>query len=235
MGAVPPHQRGRDRPGLSVNSHPAETLWPIAGSSTGGAAGTTVYHLLPHIKGTTPDRDVTPTESEFAGSEQEGSGQEEGEITQTEGDEPGSFTQMRSKDSDSGSDDTTAGRDSWRSARGQETPRVGVNAGRSEEEALRSDHGWSRRCLIVGTGRRSPDPAAPGTDQGGAASGPLDPVHRRAGLPLPALVHAGARGLLRVRAGTYGACPLPPKVTEGRPIPDQSAEMSTDGAPVVRH
>ena len=35
---------------------------------------------LPHIKGTTPDRDVTPTESEFAGSEQEGSGQEEGEL-----------------------------------------------------------------------------------------------------------------------------------------------------------
>ena len=45
----------------------------------------------------------------------------EGEITQTEGDEPGSFTRMRSKDSDSGSDDTTSGRDSWRSARGQET------------------------------------------------------------------------------------------------------------------
>ena len=68
---------------------------------------------LPHIKGTTTDRDVTPTESEWAGSEQEGSGQEEGEITQTEGDEPGSFTQMRSKDSDSGSDDATTGRDSW--------------------------------------------------------------------------------------------------------------------------
>ena len=57
-----------------------------------------------------------PTESERVGSEQEGSGQEEGEITQTEGDEPGSFTQMRSKDSDSGSDDTTTGQDSWRSA-----------------------------------------------------------------------------------------------------------------------
>ena len=76
---------------------------------------------LPHIKGTTPDRDATPTESERAGSEQGGSGQEEGEITQTKGDEPGSFTQMRSKDSDSGSDDTTTGRDSWRSARDRET------------------------------------------------------------------------------------------------------------------
>ena len=76
---------------------------------------------LPHTKGTRPDRDVTPTESERARSEQGGSGQEEGEITQTAGDEPGSFTRMRSKDSDSGSDDTTTGRDSWRSARGTET------------------------------------------------------------------------------------------------------------------
>ena len=31
-------------------------------------------------------------------------------MTQTEGDEPGSFTQMRPRDSDSGSDDTTTGR-----------------------------------------------------------------------------------------------------------------------------
>ena len=31
VGAVPPHQRGRDRPGLSANSHPAEALWPIPG------------------------------------------------------------------------------------------------------------------------------------------------------------------------------------------------------------
>ena len=76
---------------------------------------------LPHTKGTTPDRDITPTESERARSEQGGSGQEEGEITQTEGDEPRSITGMRSKDSDSGSDDTTTGRDSWRSARGKET------------------------------------------------------------------------------------------------------------------
>ena len=75
---------------------------------------------LPHTKGPTPDRDVTPTQSERAGSEQGGSGQEGGEITQTEGDEPGSFTRMRSKDSDSGSDDTTTGRDSWRSARTKE-------------------------------------------------------------------------------------------------------------------
>ena len=36
---------------------------------------------LPHTKGTMPDRDVTPTESERAGSDHGGSGQEEGEIT----------------------------------------------------------------------------------------------------------------------------------------------------------
>ena len=137
---------------------------------------------LLHIKGTTPDREVTPTESEWAGSEQEGSGQEEGEITQTEGDEPGSFTQMRSKDSDSGSDDATTGRDSWRSARDRETVvlstplGVGVNAGRTEEEALRSDRGWSRRRRIVGTGRRSPDPAAGRGSR--RAAGPSTPPHR---------------------------------------------------------
>ena len=75
---------------------------------------------IPHTKGTTPDREVVPAESEFAGSDQEGSDQEEGEITQTEGEGSGTFTQMRPRDSDSGSDETTPGRESWRSARGQE-------------------------------------------------------------------------------------------------------------------
>ena len=41
---------------------------------------------LPHTKGITPDRDVTPTESEWAGSDHGDSGQEEGEVTQAEGD-----------------------------------------------------------------------------------------------------------------------------------------------------
>ena len=75
---------------------------------------------IPHTKGTTPDREVVPAESEFAGSDQDGSDQEEGEITQTEGEGSGTFTQMRPRDSDSGSDEATPGRESWRSARGQE-------------------------------------------------------------------------------------------------------------------
>ena len=62
-----------------------------------------------------------------------------------------------------------------------------------------------------------------------------DPVRCRTGPPLRALVHAGARGSLRVWSGTYGAYPLPPKVTGGRPIPDRSVGMSTDGALVARH
>ena len=111
---------------------------------------------LPHVKGTTPDRDVTPTESEFAGSEQEGSGQEEGEITQTEGDEPGSFTQMRFKDSDSGSDDTTAGRDLWRSARGQETvvlstPRPRGRGKRRPEQGRRHCEATTDGVVVVGS------------------------------------------------------------------------------------
>ena len=76
---------------------------------------------LPYTKGTTPDREATPTESELAGSEHGESGQEEGEVTQAEGDELGSFTQLKSRDTNSGSEDTTPGRDSWRSARGRKT------------------------------------------------------------------------------------------------------------------
>ena len=91
------------------------------GQEEGESPGPPSTIRLPHTKGTTPDRDAIPTESERAGSKQGGSGQEEGEIPQTEGDEPGSFTRMRSKDSDSGSDDTTTGRDSWRTAWGKET------------------------------------------------------------------------------------------------------------------
>ena len=92
---------------------------------------------LPHTKGTTPDRDVTPTESERAGSEQGGSGQEEGEIMQNEGDEPGSFTRMRSKDLTTLPRDETRGgapgaRKRWCSPR--PTPGVGVSAGQTEEE-----------------------------------------------------------------------------------------------------
>ena len=76
---------------------------------------------LPHTKGLTPDRDTTQTESELAGSERGESGQEEGEVTQAEGHKLGSFTQMKSRDTDTESEDTTPGQDSWRSARGRET------------------------------------------------------------------------------------------------------------------
>ena len=136
----------------------------------------------------TPDREVVPAESEFAGSDQEGSDQEEGEITQTEGEGSGTFTQMRPRDSDSGSDETTPGRESWRSARGQElvvlsTPRP---RGRGKRRPLQSGHGWSHPRQIGGTDRRNPDLGVAGTGPGGAASGAPDPVHRRAGPSLPA-------------------------------------------------
>ena len=88
--------------------------------SKGSHPGTPSTIRIPHTKGMTPDREVVLAESEFAGSDQEGSDQEEGEITQTEGEGSGTFTQMRPRDSDSGSDETTPGRESWRSARGQE-------------------------------------------------------------------------------------------------------------------
>ena len=39
---------------------------------------------LPHTKGTTPDKDITPMESELAGSERGELGPEEGEVQQEE-------------------------------------------------------------------------------------------------------------------------------------------------------
>ena len=74
---------------------------------------------LPHIKGSTPDKDTTPTESELAGSERGGSDLEEREA-QDEGMELGSFTEIRSRETDIESKDTTPGRESWRSAPGRE-------------------------------------------------------------------------------------------------------------------
>ena len=93
---------------------------PYQGEVKGEPPGAPSTIRIPHTKGTTPDREVVPAESEFAGSNQDGSDQEEGEITQTEGEGSGTFTQMRPRDSDSGFDETTPGRESWRSARGQE-------------------------------------------------------------------------------------------------------------------
>ena len=93
---------------------------PYQGEVKGEPPGAPSTIRIPHTKGMTPDREVVPAESEFAGSDQEGSDQEEGEIFQTEGEGSGTFTQMRPRDSDSGSDETTPGRESWRSARGQE-------------------------------------------------------------------------------------------------------------------
>ena len=54
---------------------------------------------LPHIKGSTPNKDRTPTESELAGSERGGSGLEEGEA-QEEADDPESLTGIRSRETD---------------------------------------------------------------------------------------------------------------------------------------
>ena len=148
---------------------------------------------IPHTKGTTPDREVVPAESEFAGSDQEGSDQEEGEITQTEGEGSGTFTQMRPRDSDSGSDEATPGRESWRSARGQElvvlsTPRP---RGRGKRRPERRE-GAAKRPRVESSssdrrdGSEESRSGVAGTGPGGAASGPPDPVHRRAGPSLPA-------------------------------------------------
>ena len=102
----------------------------------------------------------------------------------------------------------------------------------------RSDRGGGiakRLRMESSSSERRDESAAPGIDRGGAASRPLDPVRRRAVLHHRALVHAGAHGSLRVRSGTYEACPLPRKVTGGQPTLDRSVEMSTEGGQVACH
>ena len=55
-----------------------------------------------------PNKDTTLTESELAGSERGGSGLEEGEA-QEEGEDPESFTGIRSMETDTESEDPTPG------------------------------------------------------------------------------------------------------------------------------
>ena len=166
---------------------------PYQGGVKGEPPGAPSTIRIPHTKGTTPDREVVPAESEFAGSDQDGSDQEEGEITQTEGEGSGTFTQMRPRDSDSGSDETTPGRESWRSARGQElvvlsTPRP---RGRGKRRPERRE-GAAKRPRVESSssdrrdGSEESRSGVAGTGPGGAASGPPGPARRRAGPSLPA-------------------------------------------------
>ena len=90
------------------------------GQVEGQPPGTLSTIRLPHIKGSTPKKDTTPTESEPAGSEHGGSGLEEGEA-QEEGEDPESFTGIRSRETDTESKDATPEQESWRSALGRET------------------------------------------------------------------------------------------------------------------
>ena len=67
---------------------------------------------------------------------------------------------------------------------------------------------------------------------GRRAAGPSTPPHQP---PTPSVSPRRSPRLTKSAAGTYGAYPLPPKVTGGRPIPDRSVGMSTDGGLVARH
>ena len=119
-------------------------------------------------------------DSDLAGSEHGESGPEEGEVWQEEGNDPGSFTQMRSRDTDTESEDTTPGRDSWKSARGREavllaTPRTRGRDKRHMGQGGGAAKRWSPRHQTAGMSRRSPGPAVPRNDRGGVAGGLPDP------------------------------------------------------------
>ena len=62
---------------------------------------------LPHIKGSTPDKDTTPTESELAGSDHRGSDLEESREALEEGEVQEDYTGIRSRETDTESEDTT--------------------------------------------------------------------------------------------------------------------------------
>ena len=85
---------------------------------------------------------------------------------------------------------------------------AGVSAARSEGRALQSGHGWSHPRQIGGTDQRNPDLGVAGTGPGGAASGPPDPVHRRAGPSLPRrsprLTKSAVQGLRSLPLTTKG-------------------------------
>ena len=99
---------------------------------------------LPHIKGSTPDRDVTPTESEPVGSESGGSGVEEKEEAQKEGE---SYTGIQSRETDTELGDTTPGRESWRS------PTLGFGRGRLTP-SRRTPHRGGSPGGVPGAGRQ---------------------------------------------------------------------------------
>ena len=71
---------------------------------------------LHHIKGSTPDKDTTLTESERAGSECGGSDLEESREALEEGEVQEDYTSIRSRETDTESDDATLGRESRKTA-----------------------------------------------------------------------------------------------------------------------
>ena len=220
MGAIPPHRGGRDRSGLSANTL-RKHYGQYRGKVKGEPPGTPCTIRIPHTKGTTPDREVVPAESEFAGSKQEGSDQEEGEITQTEGEGSGTFTQMRPRDSDSGSDETTPGRESWRSARGQElvvlsTPRP---RGRGKRRPERRE-GAAKRPRVESSSSDRRDGSEESRSGGGRdrpgrcsqrAAGPSTPPRR----PIPASV-SPRRSPRLTKSAVQGLRSLPLTTKGGR-------------------
>ena len=243
MGAIPPHRGGRGRPGLSADRYFAEALWPIPGRSQREPPGAPSTIRIPHTKGTTPDREVVPAESEFAGSDQDGSDQEEGEITQTEGEGSGTFTQMRPRDSDSGSDETTPGRESWRSARGQElvvlsTPRPGGRGKRRPERMGGRCKATTGGVILVGSEGRIggvqvwgwPGQAREGQPAGRQAQHTAAPAHpcQRESTKEPAADQ-------ECGAGPTESSPYYKRRQKERLIPGRLAGTSAGKAPDGRH
>ena len=146
-----------------------ERVWILQkryqGQGEGQPMGPPSTIRLPDTKGTMPDKDTTLTESELAGCERGESGPEEGEVQQEEGDDPGSFTKIQSRETDTESEDTTSGRESWMSARGREKvlPTTPWPQGRGK---CPMDRGGGAAKRPRTQSRPSPGPAVPRSNRG---------------------------------------------------------------------
>ena len=127
----------------------------------------------PHIKGETPDKDLTPTESEQAESERGGTDLEESREGAEEGEVPGqeAFTGIRPRSLDTDSK-------SWRDARSQEAhegaelavPRS-LGQGKLKAERGRGSQGAAKQPWVESSSSELRDESEGSTSRSGSARG----------------------------------------------------------------
>ena len=149
-----------------------------------------------------------------------------------------------SRETDTESEDTTPGRDSWKSARSREAAVLSTlrSRGRGKRRADRGvapprSRGWSPRLPTDGKSRRDrdPDQEVPRDDRAGVVNEPTDPGHPHVGPyhRVPALVGA-YDSIDQLRLRIFGNYPSPLNLAPvERPIHVRPAITSEDGTRAV--